>query len=401
MTSDSYNAFIEKTGPDLPSNAGGPLSGYTLAIKDIFDVAGYVTGCGNPQREAEGEPAKQTATAVQCLLDAGARFIGKTQTDELAFSLTGDNAHFPRPVNPAAPDRFTGGSSSGSAAAVAAGLADIATGSDTGGSIRGPASWCGLAGLRTTHGAIPLDGAMKLAESFDTFGWFARDMALYMKVAAQLLPEAGNRFGRIMRLPEIEALMFGGNELTAYGSALSVVESVAGPAKPVAITGVSVDERYWSFRRIQAYEAWREHGTWISAADRELGPGVKERFAFGATVDPATYEADSATRKRLTDEVIDLLGGDGLIVLPTMPGAAPFANASFDDVQDYRERALRMLCLSGLSGTPQLTLPLARIDGAPFGISILGPHGSDRALLELGRDILEAGTGEGARKWTL
>jgi amidase len=116
---------------------------------------------------------------VQKLLDAGARFIGRTQTDELTFSLMGQNAHFPEPVNPAAPDRVTGGSSSGSAAAVAGGLADIALGSDTGGSIRAPASFCGLIGLRTTHGAITLEGAMPLAPSLDTFGWFARDIETY------------------------------------------------------------------------------------------------------------------------------------------------------------------------------------------------------------------------------
>ena len=165
----------------------GPLAGLTLGVKDIFDVAGYVTGCGNPDKAENDPPAAKTAPAVQKLLDAGARFLGKTQTEELAFSLTGQNVHFPHPVNPGAPDRVTGGSSSGSAAAVAGGLADIATGSDTGGSIRAPASFCGLVGLRTTHGAISLDGTMPLAPSFDTFGWFARDIETYVKVGEVLL----------------------------------------------------------------------------------------------------------------------------------------------------------------------------------------------------------------------
>ena len=146
-TRDRLNAFLDL--PDIPvvSAKAGPLAGLTLGVKDIFDVKGYVTGWGNPDRFEEGKVASATAPAVQKLLDAGARFIGKTQTEELAFSMIGQNVHFPHPVNPKAPDRVTGGSSSGSAAAVAGGLADIGTGSDTGGSVRAPASFCGLIGL--------------------------------------------------------------------------------------------------------------------------------------------------------------------------------------------------------------------------------------------------------------
>src|SRR5690606_13349978 len=152
-----YNAFVAGAGDVAPSGGSGPLSGLTLAVKDIFDIAGQRTGGGNPQMLAEAAPAKKTAPAIQTLLDAGALFVGRTQTDELTFSLFGHNAHYPQPVNPAAPDRVTGGSSSGSVAAVAGGLVDIATGSDTGGSIRAPASFCGLIGLRTTHGRVSLD----------------------------------------------------------------------------------------------------------------------------------------------------------------------------------------------------------------------------------------------------
>ena len=170
---DPFNAILDLAEVPVPNAESGPLAGLSLAVKDIFDVAGYVTGCGNPAKASEGRMASKTAAAVQSLLDAGARFAGKTQTDELAFSLMGQNAHFSQPINPAAPDRVTGGSSSGSAAAVAGRLVDIAVGSDTGGSIRAPASFCGLIGLRTTHGRIPLDGAMPLAPSLDTFGWFA------------------------------------------------------------------------------------------------------------------------------------------------------------------------------------------------------------------------------------
>src|SRR5581483_2886752 len=157
------NAFVDY--PDVPvANApSGPLAGLTFGVKDIFDVAGYPTGAGNPLKRAESGVKVKNAALVQAALDAGARFVGKTHTAELAFSIDGRNVHYGTPVNPADPRRVPGGSSSGSAAAVAAGLVDFALGSDTGGSIRGPASFCGIVGLRPTHGRLSLDGCLPLA----------------------------------------------------------------------------------------------------------------------------------------------------------------------------------------------------------------------------------------------
>lgn len=388
---DPFNAFLDM--PQMPvSNAkNGPLSGLRLAVKDIYDVAGLVTGCGNPGKASSGHPAYGTAPAVQAILDAGARFVGKTQTDELAFSLMGQNAHFPHPINPAAPDRVTGGSSSGSAAAVAGALADIAVGSDTGGSIRAPASFCGLIGLRTTHGLVSLDGAMKLAPSLDTFGWFARDIDIYEKVAKLLIGADAHR-GKLVRplaLDWLDGLPSGPAELAEYRRMRGVAESVLGPATKASPLSFSPDELYWCFRKVQAYEAWQQHGAWISSGDRGLGPGVKERFAFGATIDATVYQAEIARRDAFRAELGALLGNDGILVLPTVPGAAPLASGTDDDLLAYRERALRLLCLSGLSGFPQITLPLGTVDGAPFGLSLLGPASSDLALIQLGRQVLK------------
>ena len=389
LKSDPYHAFVATPGPEVAFGAGA-LSGKTMAVKDIYDVAGYVTGCGNPQKQAESSPAEETAVSVEILLDAGARFIGKTQTDELAFSLTGHNVHFQRPINPAAPDRVSGGSSSGSAVAVAGGLADIGIGSDTGGSIRAPASFCGLVGLRTSHDAISLAGAMPLAPSFDVFGWFASDIALYETVAGLLLPETDRTLRRLMRLPEQEALLAGDAEREVFETALSSVEAVAGAADTKRIESVEQEERYWCMRKIQAYEAWQNHGDWIRAADRQLGPGVKERFEFGSQIGAEDMQSETIRREALTRELTGLLEDDGLLVTPTVPGVAPLAASSFDDQQSYRERALRLLCISGLTGLPELTLPLGSIDGAPFGLSLTGPKGSDRALLALGHAVMEA-----------
>ncbi len=185
---DPYNAFLDSPQTAVSNKESGPLEGLTLAVKDIFDVEGYRTGCGNPRKFAEAAIASRSASCVKALLDSGARFVGKTLTDEMAYSLFGQNIHFPLPINPKAPDRYTGGSSCGSAAAVAGGLVDIALGSDTGGSIRAPASFCGLIGLRTTHGLIPIDGAMPVAPSLDTVGWFAKDVDTYEAVARVMLP---------------------------------------------------------------------------------------------------------------------------------------------------------------------------------------------------------------------
>ncbi|WP_419908567.1 amidase [Hoeflea sp.] len=399
VRNDPFNAFIDSGGPALPVKPDGPLAGCKLAVKDIFDVAGHKTGCGNPHMRDAADPATKTAATVQVLLDAGAEFIGKTQTDELAFSLNGHNAHYPQPVNPAAPERVTGGSSSGSVAAVAAGLADVATGSDTGGSIRAPASYCGLVGLRTTHGLISLEGTMPLAPSFDTFGWFARDIGLYTTVAELLLPDGSLKPARILRLREQESMLAGTTEQNAYADALQVVQGVTGIAQETDLTTIDIEARYWCLRKLQAYEAWQNHGAWISAAERNLGPGVKERFAFGGTIDDETVSEETARRSDLTQELGDLIADDGLVVMPTVPGAAPLADASFEDIQDYRERAIRLLCLSGLSGFPQLTLPVASVDCAPFGISLMGPRGSDRALLSIGRRIIDAASTNGADPW--
>lgn len=388
---DAFNAFVQRS-ETTEAVKNGPLTGETLGVKDIFDVEGVVSGWGNPQKQAESPAATRTAPAIQTLIDAGVRFSGKTQTDELAFSLMGQNSHFPHPVNAAAPERVTGGSSSGSAAAVAAGLVSIATGSDTGGSIRAPASFCGLVGLRTSHGRISLDGTMPLAPSLDTFGWFARDIDLYDKVGALLLGDDshGEKLGRFLYMPILEHLLAGEDEVAAYRPMFGHVRSVIGTPRAAAQPIASLDDLYLCFRQIQGAEAWVSHGAWLSARDRGLGPGVRDRFDYGATIDADMLAAQTKRRDRFRDEMTAILGSDGVLVMPTVPGAAPLAASDFDTLQAYRERALRLLCLSGLSGFPQISLPIGTVHGAPFGISLLGPKGSDRQLIALGRDILQA-----------
>src|SRR5262245_29043360 len=183
---NDFGAFVPGPRARLEPTASGPLDGLTFVVKDLIDVAGHVTGAGNPDWAARQVPAARSAPVVERLLRAGATLVGKTITDELAFSLEGENHHYGTPLNPRAPDRLPGGSSSGSAVAVAAGLADLALGTDTGGSVRVPASFCGVYGYRPSHGRLSLDGVVPLAPSYDTVGLFART-AEYLHAAAHCL----------------------------------------------------------------------------------------------------------------------------------------------------------------------------------------------------------------------
>lgn len=391
MTSlDPFNAFIAKAENAPPYSANGVLEGATLAVKDIYDVAGMKTGCGNQQILAESPVAHKSAPAVEKLLAAGSKFIGKTQTDELAFSLMGQNAHYPHPINPSAPERVTGGSSSGSAAAVAGKLADIALGSDTGGSIRAPASFCGLIGLRTTHGRIPLEGIMPLAPSLDTIGWFARDIDLYEKVGSILLGEDSKSFAfsQLLYMPLLEHLLLGYEETDTYRAMFAAVRPHFASIKASSQSTLSIDELYLTFRQIQGAEAWASHGAWISSGERNLGLGVADRFAYGAAITNEAVSHHRSRRARFSLELETIIGDNAVLVLPTVPGAAPLANEPFEALQAYREQALRLLCLSVLSGLPQITLPLGTVHNAPMGISFIGPRGSDRALITLAKNIL-------------
>ncbi|WP_173932388.1 amidase [Chelativorans sp. Marseille-P2723] len=390
-TRDPLNAILGYPESPVASAAQGPLAGATLAVKDNYDVAGYPTGGGNPDKEAESPIAVVTAPAIQSLLDAGARFIGKAQTDELTYSISGLNAHFPPPVNPRARERATGGSSSGSAAAVAGGLADIAIGSDTNGSIRVPASFCGLIGLRITHGRISMEGAMPLAPSFDTFGWFARDASLYEVVGAVLLGEDTHHetFTRPVRIPALEALLFGNEERAAYHAMLSqALDHWKRPPCFVDLPG-EPGELFTCFKEIQAYEAWKVHGPFLSQKDRRLGSGVRERFAYAGSITDEQVAVAQRRRAAFANAFSAVIDPDMVVIMPSQPSAAPLKIANQEELESYREKALPLTSIAGLLGWPQITIPLGTVHDAPFGISLLAHAGSDRQLIRLAGAILQ------------
>jgi amidase len=386
---DTAHAFVPYPDAPVPHAPTGPLAGLSFAAKDLFDVAGYPTGGGQPFVLAMSGLKTRTAPAVQALLDAGARFVGKTVTDELAFSMNGNNAHFGAPVNGAAPDRIAGGSSSGSASAVSNRLCDVALGTDTGGSVRAPANHCGLYGIRPTHGRISLDGVLDLAPSLDTCGWFARDSASFARVADVLLgPDAAALPERVRLLRPSDLWDLIAAEVAAAQAApLARVEAVLGAAQPTRVVLDDLDAMYWHFRHIQGREAWLTDGPLIERFKPPLGPGVAERFEWSKGVTDEQFASGTAYRARFVAHLAALLGNDGVLVLPTLPDIAPRCSDDVATLERYRNRSIQLLCVAGLSGFPQLSMPLGQRLGAPLGLSLLGPAGSDRSLVSLAERI--------------
>jgi len=392
VSTDPVSPFVDLPEVPVANALGGPLHGVTLAVKDIYDVAGYVTGCGNVETMAEAAPATANAPCVQALLDAGARFVGKTHTAEFAFSLDGRNSRLGTPANPAAPGRVPGGSSSGSAAAVAAGLADVALGSDTGGSVRGPASFCGLVGHRPTHGRIDIGGTMPLAPSLDTVGWFTRDIGLYERVGAVLLgaDRDGPPLGRLLRADDAFAALMSPAEDAALAPAADRARDLAAAVGTVTVAPRGLEAWIPVFRTIQGFEAWRAHGPFITARRPALMPAVRERFLAASRVTEAEYRAAAAERERIRAHVAALLGDDGMLLLPTLPTIAPRLDAAEETFEAFRARALSILCIAGLAGLPQISLPLATLEGCPLGLSLIGPAGRDRALIAFAARVMAA-----------
>lgn len=392
LPTDPARAFMPYPPVKVPHAPSGPLAGLTFAAKDLFDVAGYPTGGGSPHMLAMSGIKSVTAPTVQRLLEAGAEFVGKAHTDELAFSMNGRNAHFGTPLNGGAPDRIPGGSSSGSASAVSNRLCDFALGSDTGGSVRTPASHCGLFGIRPTHGRISLERVLDLAPSFDTCGFFARDAVTFVRVAEVLLDRDTAPLPDQPRLL-LAADAFAMLDTEVRGSLATLVqeiEAVLGRADMVEAASNGFEPLYWAFRHLQGREAWEVDGAMIEKHNPPLGPGVVERFAFARTVTDEQVEDAEECRAQFRARLSGILGRDGVMLLPTMPDVAPLLTDSEAALDTYRNRAINILCLSGLAGTPQITMPLASRLGAPLGISLMGPAGSDLSLARLAARVARA-----------
>ena len=389
---NDIGAFLPGMAFRIEGKASGPLAGLTFAAKDLFDVAGHPTGGGNPDWPTGRAVPTKHAWAVQTLLDGGAALVGKTVTDEVSLGILGENAFDGTPKNSAAPGRVPGGSSSGSAAAVAAGLCDIALGTDTGGSVRVPASFCGLYGIRPTHGRLSLDGMAPQAPTSDTTGWFARDADTFARAATVLLGEDIPATATLPRLI-IAQDAFGIADPSVADALAPLVERLAAIAgersdETLAPPGLSVWAR--AQRAIQPYEAWKTFENWVDQNNPRMTFTVARGLMVGATISAEDRKWAGLLRQDARARLARLTRDGGVICQPTTPFPAPPVGMSISEMAPYRDRITCLAAHGGLAGHPQLNIPGMTVDGLPIGLSLIGARGADAQLIAIARALEDA-----------
>jgi amidase len=401
-TAEQSGAFVERFR--LTPTKPGPLDGLTFAVKDLIDIAGRTTGCGNPTWHATHPPASVHAICVEQLLAAGATCIGKTVTDEIAFSLLGENHFHGTPLNPAAPDRVTGGSSSGSASAVACGLADLALGTDTGGSVRIPASNCGVFGLRPSHGIISVAGVMPLAPTLDTVGIFARELAVLERAATVLLPIescATRRFDETSTIHLVcEAFQWVDEEVR---DALSysvdrLRQQFPDRVRESSLAELCDDERAadpmtWLtiYRVLQGTEMMSCLGPWIANSNASFGPAPTAGLEFVKRIDRTRINDTVHLRELLFGRLNSSLAGGDLLCLPSAPAVAPLKGSkAYDRSSDYYQRTLSLTAVAGACRLPQISLPVGNVAGVPIGLSVAAAYRHDRHLVSIAQRVLSS-----------
>jgi Asp-tRNA(Asn)/Glu-tRNA(Gln) amidotransferase A subunit family amidase len=363
--------------PLVAASGSGVLDGETVAVKDLFAVAGHRVGAGNPAWLEHAPRERSHAWAVERLLAAGAAVQGIARTDEFAYSLAGTNAHYGTPPNPRAPGRISGGSSSGSASAVAGGHVTIGLGTDTGGSIRVPSAYQGLWGIRTTHGAVPKDGLLALAPSFDTVGWMTRAPQLLGAAAEVLLPDDSVVPGELVTCTALVRL-----------ADLDVVDAMAGlaaVAHEVEWPLAPIPQWLAAMQTLQAWEAWQVWGEWLTTRLHTLGADVRARFERAASISSEVAAAAVEEVAAARGTIRELLG-DRVLLLPSASSVAPPSGdqAALDAV---RQATMQLTCLAGIAGLPAVNVPVTTADGLPAGACLVGPPGCDRALIELAATV--------------
>ncbi|KAL8533164.1 hypothetical protein ACS0TY_009423 [Phlomoides rotata] len=406
-----YGAFVEKFTllPDPSSSPELPLTGLTFAVKDIFDVEGYVTGFGNPDWARTHSAATSTSPVVLSMLKAGATCVGKTVMDEMAYSINGENVHYGTPTNPCASDCVPGGSSSGSAVAVGAMLSDFSLGTDTGGSVRVPASYCGIFGFRPSHGLVSTLGVTPMAQSFDTVGWFARDPVILKRVGKillrlqednsatldqliiaedcfKLLDIPSHKLTEIL-ISSVEKLY--GSQKIQYTNLGNFVEAKVPSLKHFMNDSVKKQEDNIpslaalssAMRLLQRYEFKNNHGDWVRSVKPNLGPGISERVWEALSATDENIDVCCLLKSEIRAALSDLLGDSSILAMPTVPGPPPKLKTEPTPLESFRAKAFSLLSVAGVSGFCQVSIPLGMYDGLPISVSLVAKHGSDGFLL--------------------
>jgi amidase len=382
MSDDRVNAFVPGPRVRIEGRPDGPLAGLTFAAKDLFDVAGYPTGGGNPDWARSNPVPTRHAWAVQRLLDAGATLIGKTITDEVSLGIVGENAFYGTPVNSRAPDRVPGGSSSGSAAAVAAGICDTALGTDTGGSVRVPASFCGLYGIRPTHGRLPVTGMMPQAPSSDTTGWFARDARTFATVSSVMLDEPIPAALPKRLVIAVDAFAFADPEVAeALQPAVARLRELIGETREEVMAPAGLTQWARAQRTLQPSEAWLTFKDWIERNNPRLAFSVARNLLLGSMIPQSERDWAELVRREARGRMRYLLSEETILCLPTTPFPAPKRGEPLSVAGPQRDRLLCLCCHGGLTGVPQVSIPGTTVGGLPIGLSIVGGPYADATLV--------------------
>jgi amidase len=383
---DPVNAVVPHTLTEPLAGSGkGPLAGATFMVKDLFAIAGHKVSAGNPDWYAAASPATETAPAIRRLLDAGATLTGITICDEFFYSVLGSNVHYGTPVNTKALRHVTGGSSCGSAAVVAAGMCDFALGSDTGGSVRVPAAFCGLYGLRPTHGRIDIEGVTPMAPSYDTVGFLASDAELFREVGRVLLD--GSSVDAPLQRLIIAQDMVSRSEASIDEEVWRVLHRID-RALPVPehkdVVGEEFDTWRNAFRFNQGFELQSTLMPFALAHQDGLSPAIRERFEIAARITPDEAKTGREIRAEVSKRLHGLAKPGTMIVMPTTPTLPPERDIPDGaSTVEFRAMTLGSTCLAGHAGLPQISIPAGLAAGCPVGLSFIGWKGADEALLDL------------------
>jgi amidase len=352
-----------------------PGDGPRLAVKDCLDVAGLPTTVGCELIAEQAKPAVSDAAVVAAARRSGARIVGKTNLAELCWSASGVNAWSGTPVNPIDPERVPGGSSSGSAVAVGTGEADVALGTDTGGSVRIPAACCGVVGLKTTWGRVPVDGVYPLAPSMDTVGPLGADVDA-VELGMRLI-EPGFAAGAC----ELAAGRLRPEADQAVDAAVDAALAAAG-VLTTDVTGLDFKAVNSAGNVLIDVEAYQSNAHLLPQLDR-LSPQMRRNMTESAAVTADEEAAANRVRQDLREWFAAMLARHPFLVLPTLVGPPPRLG----------ERGMSYTVLTipaNLAGLPALALPVpGGPAGLPASLQLIGPPGSEERLIALGR-IIEA-----------